>query len=73
MLFAGLHARNRGRTAASRSEQAPHLLRIAYGRGESDPPRSAAREPHESLNQAKGLPPAVLPKQRMNLIDHNKA
>ena len=59
--------------SASRREQAPHFLWIAYGSGKPDPPWPAAREPHESLNQAKGLPPAVLPKQRMNLIDHNKA
>ena len=72
-LFAALEPRNDRRPPAACCQELPCSFRIPDRRRQSDPPGAASRKPAHPLDQAECLHPAVAPKERMDLVDHDEA
>ena len=62
-----------GAPPASGRQELSRVLRVADGGGKADPPRRAARQAAQALDQTEGLQPPVRPQQGVDLVDHDEA
>ena len=72
-LFAAVAFGNNRLPPAARSKKEPRLLGIADRGGQTDPPWITASRPAQPFDEAEGLPAAVCPQQRMDLVYDDKA
>ena len=68
-----LNIRDDSAPSGAGSQKPSGLLRIAYGRGETDPAGIRPGQSAQPLDQAHALPAAVSAKKRVDLIDHHIA